>query len=99
VLRLDTSEGEQLYAVGFGSCGDWRFAWRCDKPGFSFVPGLAFSNHLQFGQGCMAANIVLTDERGKVLSDPGPGRTRNLRIETRAVEFIADDGRLVRAEW
>jgi hypothetical protein len=60
----------ELYYVG--SVHADRFVWRCEDAAFSFLPGLAFSNHVQFGRGCLAENVVVEDQEGKVLS---PTRT------------------------
>lgn len=99
VVRLHTSQGQQLYAIGFGTCGNWRFAWRCEESGLSFLPALAFSSHFQFGQGCLAGNVTLADDRGNFLSAPTKGRNRNLKIGVRSISFVTDDDRLVNAEW
>ena len=88
----------ESYFIGLEP-GHRQFVWRCKNSGFSFVPGLAFSNHVQFGRGCLSVNFEADDSAGKPLSPAKPSVRRNLTIERRLVEFTADDGKLVRAEW
>jgi hypothetical protein len=92
-------EGEEFYAVGFGTCHNWRYVWRCEKSGFSFLPGLAFSKHVQLGQGCIAGNVEVADSAGRPLSEPKHAVRRDLKLERRLIEFNADDGKRVRVAW
>jgi hypothetical protein len=89
----------EWYFVGQGKDHGPKFVWRCEKFGFSVLPGLAFSNHVQFGQGCLSVNSVVVNWEGKPLSEPNTSRKRDLRVEERLIEFTADDGGRVRAEW
>jgi hypothetical protein len=73
--------------------------WRCENFGISSLPGIAFSNHIQFGQGCLSGNIIVADSEGKPLSKPKSFPKRDLRVEERLIEFTADDGKRVKAEW
>jgi hypothetical protein len=91
---------KEYYFIAFGKPDDrFLFVWRCDEFSFSFLPGLAFSNHIQFGQGCLATNLVLADSSGKPLSGPKKWTKRNLRIEPGLVAFSTDDGKSLKAVW
>src|SRR5450755_2607291 len=35
VVVQRTVKGDEFYAVGFGTCHNWRFVWRCDELGIS----------------------------------------------------------------
>ena len=88
----------ESYFIGLDS-GNRQFVWRCRNSGFSFVPGLAFSNHVQFGQGCLSVNFEADDSEGKPLSPTKPAVHRDLTTGRRLIEFTADDGKRLRAEW
>ncbi|HWQ53740.1 MAG TPA: hypothetical protein VN442_08645 [Bryobacteraceae bacterium] len=88
----------EYYFVGLMP-NDRRFVWRCENYGFSFLPGVAFSNHVQFGQACMAGNIRLEDTDGKPISSSKHERNRELTVQFRTIEFTGDDGKRIRVEW
>jgi hypothetical protein len=91
------ANGRELYAFGRGD--ESSFVWRCEACGFLVVPGLALSNHEQFAQECVFPNLVLLDSAGKVLGEPRKSVWRDQRMSAHRLEFTADDGKRVRAEW
>ena len=97
LVRRDAS-GEELYAIGLGSANTWKYVWRCEDRSFFFLPGLAYSNHVQFGRGCMATNIVMADDTGKPLGK-SEHSLREVTIQNRLIQFTAEDGKRVRVEW
>ncbi len=97
LVRRDAS-GEELYAFGLGSANTWKYVWRCEEHSFFFLPGLAYSNHVQFGRGCMATNIVMADDTGKQLGK-SQHSLREVTLQNRLIQFTAEDGKRVRAEW
>ena len=88
----------EFYFVGATPNGS-RFVWRCEDHSFSFLPGLAYSNHVQFGRGCMAGNFGVADQNGSLKSKPNHDWKRDLQIGSRFISFTAEDGKRVRAEW
>jgi hypothetical protein len=97
VLKQESGRPE-LYFVGVTPNGS-RFVWRCEDHSFSFVPGLAFSNHVQFGRGCMAGNFGVDDQDGNSISRPNHDWRRDLQVGSRFIAFTAEDGKRVRVEW
>ena len=63
------------------------------------MPGLVLSNHEQWAQGCLFQNLTLEDSAGNVVEKPKNSVPRNERIGRHLLEFIADDGKRVKAEW
>jgi hypothetical protein len=88
----------EFYFVGHTPKGN-GFVWHCDNGAFSFLPGLAFSNHIQFGKGCMAGNIGIADQDGNLIAKARHDWKSDLRIGRHSVEFNAEDGKRVRMEW
>lgn len=98
VLVRRTFKSEEFYAIGTGACLNFKFAWRCKDFGFTFLPGIASSNHIQFGTGCFAG-FDYVDRAGKTMPPPKFAAERDLKIESKRIEFTADDGKRLRAEW
>jgi hypothetical protein len=89
--------GRELYAFGAGD--EKGFVFRCKGFAALVVPGLALSNHEQWGQGCFAWDLAVQDAAGNVVGEPQKSVRRNLRIGGHLLEFTADDGKRVEAEW
>ena len=98
VLVRNADGRHEVYAVGLGSKRDWKYVWRCDDFAFSFLPGLAFSNHIQFGQGCTSINILLADDQGRPIGNR-KYTLKDIRVETNRIEFVAEDGKRINAAW
>jgi hypothetical protein len=96
LVRRDVSRKE-LYA--FYTNDEKGFVVRCKDFSAVVVPGLALSNHEQLGQGCFFSNLVLEDSAGHVISEPKKTVQRSAKIGSRLLEFTADDGKRLRAEW
>jgi len=97
IVRRQDGEVTDTYFVRLAP--ESQFVLRCEDAGVSFVPGIAVSNHVQFGKGCLSGKLTFFDWEGHVLSKPSGSLKRNLRIEQRSIEFIADDGKRIHAVW
>lgn len=96
IVRRDPGLLES-YFVGF-TADDRKFLWRCENDAFFFFPRLAYSNHVQFGRGCSSINIAIYDQAGKPLYEPKYSM-KEVKLKPRLIEFIAEDGKRVRAIW
>ena len=97
IVRRETGALD-AYFLGLMPDGH-SFVWRCEPFAFSFLPGLAYSNHIQFGKGCMAGNLGVGDEKGNLGSKPEYYWNPALKVEPRSIEFTTRDGKRVRAVW
>ena len=97
VLIRRGDAGREVYAFGTGD--EKGFILRCEPSGVFLVPGLALSNHEQFAQACVFQNLELRDSTGTLISEPKRTVKRNQVIGRHMVEFTADDGKRVKAEW
>jgi hypothetical protein len=92
VVNNESAQRELYY---IGSLHAAWFVLPCDSAAFSFAPGLAFSNHVQFGRGCLAGNIVAEDAEGNPLETPKRHPAPDLKMYRRAMEFTAKDGKRI----
>ena len=92
------SPSPEYYFIGTTPKGS-SFVWRCGDHAFSFLPGLAYSNHVQFGRGCIAGNFGVADQDGNPISSPKHHWNPALQIGTRSLAFIAEDGKRLRVAW
>jgi hypothetical protein len=76
-----------------------NFLWRCESTAFSSLPGFLYSNHIQFGKGCMARNVGVAGENGNLISKPSHSRNPALKVGFRSLQFTAEDGRRIKAVW
>ncbi|MGC4054479.1 MAG: hypothetical protein QM757_35825 [Paludibaculum sp.] len=97
VVKQESSAGG-FYYVGSRPNGE-RFVWRCDQYAFSFAPGLAYSTHIQFAQGCMERNFAFTDQTSSIVSKPDHAWKPNLAVGARTIAFTTEEGRMVHVEW
>lgn len=75
------------------------FLLRCEASAFSSLPGLFYSNHIQFGKGCMAGNIIVPDENGNRISKQTHNWNPSLKVGLRSLQFTTKDGKRIMAEW
>ena len=99
VLVVPTGLDNAVYAFSLGDCQTAPYIWRCQDSDVSFLPGLAFTNHVQFGHGCVSGNLILIDSAGHDVPRPNGSVKRGLIVEKRSLQFIDDDGKRLKVEW
>jgi hypothetical protein len=99
VVRRDSTK-QEFYAVSFrqvDSKGPWVLP--CEDFAYIVLPGIAMSEHHSWAQACFWPSLTLKDAQGNILSEPKHVIREKPTVKSRFVEFVAEDGKLVRAEW
>jgi len=95
LLIRRNSSGTELYL--FAGDDERGWVWRCEASTFSVLPGFALTSNERFNRGCLFPTRGELDMNGKVIRKP-----RSMRVQLisgHSAEFIAEDGKRVKAEW
>jgi hypothetical protein len=66
---------------------------------FQSCPDLRSATTSNFAQGCVSPNLVERNSEGGLHAEPKKSLWRDQRVSAQLLEFTADDGQRVRAEW
>jgi hypothetical protein len=95
LLVRQGSNGRELYV--FAGDDESGFVWRCEASSFIVMPGVAaLTTNERVNRGCIFP-AGERDAGGKVVR--GPKAMRNQWVTGHRLEFTAEDGKRVRAEW
>ena len=96
LLVRQVSNGKELYV--FAGDDESGFVWRCEASSFLVVPGIAaLTNNERVNRGCIFLPFGERDVFGRVAKKPKA--MRNQWVTGHLLEFTAEDGKRVRAEW
>ena len=96
LLVRQVSNGKELYV--FAGDDESGFVWRCGGSSLLVVPGVAaLTSNERLNRGCIFPAFGERDVFGRVAKKPKA--MRNQWVTGHVLEFTAEDGKRVRAEW